>query len=257
MNVSTAVASLACLALATACSSTKKQFFPGVSAEMRERMGVVGIYVDTARSEPFTFDTPTTRKDAWKEAASVGAVAPVAVTASPAALLVTPLTILGGAAYGGSLGVPEGKLAAAITSFTNAVESMALADTLPALLVIRAAPITTNRLVLVSADGMAAERMTTLLSIRVLNQQLTGAESYNPDLALHMVAAVELLDGGSGSVLHSFYVQRLSPRHKFLEWAEHESRLFRAEFTRMQDELADEIATKTFLGDDDRRRRRR
>lgn len=250
MNPIPTLLAAAIAGLLTACSSSRPQVWSGAPSAVRERLGTVGVRLDYAHSRNFVFDEPDSKGSSARDMAGMGIHANLegasgAGQAGGFVLVLMPAFALGGAIYGSVAGVSATKLHQALDAMTNASPRCDLVGALPEQIVSQA----WSRGFDVLDASTGRTNFDTLLTARVVTQQLTGNESPNPALLLHYLVQVRVTDP-SGRMLYDTYVETKSRRRSFVEWAEDGARRLREETSRRQDEIAAKIVSRVFLGED-------
>lgn len=251
MNTKTILLAAISACVLTACSTSRLQVWTGASTSVRDRLGTVGVRVDFAQSRGFVFEEPDTKGGAARDMAGLGIGSSFMAAGSDPraalpAIMLLPAFALGGAVYGSVAGVSSSKLHQALDAVTNATAACDLIVLLPEKIVSQAWSCGFH---MVDAST-GRTNYNTLLTMRVVTQQLigTGSESPNPALLLHYLMQVCLTDG-NGRALYSTYVETRSRRRHFVEWAKDDARCLREEITRQQNEIAVKIVGRVFLGE--------
>lgn len=253
MKANTIVLGLAITSLFTACKSPRAtpQVWPGASPEVRARLGTVDVQIDHARSRPFVFEVPDTRGGAAHDISGMAVShnligAGGAGTGAIFVLAVVPLTAAGGAIYGSLTGVSKTDLHDALDQMTNAVRASDLLVNFPEHILEQARA---QNFPAIDARGLS-RICETKLRLRVVTQHLVQVnESPNAPMRLHYVVEAQVLDAGN-SLLYRTYVTAISPRRKFTEWAAHDGERLRRESQRMMQEMASQIVSRVFRGED-------
>ena len=252
MNTGISALLFAMAGLLTSCSTSPRQVWTGAPPQVRDRLGTVGVWVDHSQSREFTFDMPDSKKEATRDMAGLGISANLtgAANADQAGgfvLALLPAFAVGGAIYGAVAGVSAPKLQRALMAMTNATSDCDLIAHLPDRL-IADAQARGFKVVDANADE---PKWNTLLTARVVTQQLAraGNESPDPALLLHFVVEVRLTDTNRNT-LYATYLERRSKRLDFVQWAADGALQMRHETTRLQNEMAAAIISRVFLGED-------
>ena len=252
MNTKTILLAAIGACVLTACSTSRPQVWTGASTSVRDHLGTVGVRVDYAESHDFVFDQPDTKGRATRDMAGLGIGSSLIAAGSDPraalpAIMLLPAFALGGAVYGSVAGVSSAKLHQALDSVTNAAAACDLIVLLPEKIVSHA----WSRGFDVVDASTGRTNYDTLLTMRVMTQQLigTGSESPNPALLLHYSVQVFLTDA-NGRALYNTYVETRSRRRDFVAWTANDARRLREETSRLQTEIAAKIAGRVFLGED-------
>lgn len=252
MNTKTILLAAISACVLTACSTSRPQVWTGAPMSVRDRLGTVGVRVDYAQSRDFVFEQPDTKGRATRDMAGLGIGSSLMAAGSDPraalpAIMLMPAFALGGAVYGSVAGVSSAKLHQALDAMTNASTRCNLIAPLPEQILSQA----WSRGFDVVDASPGRTNYNTLLTMRVVTQQLigTGSESPNPALLLHYLVQVRLTDS-SGSALYGTYVETKSRRWNFVEWTEDGARRLREETSRQQNEIAAKLVGRVFLGED-------
>jgi hypothetical protein len=189
----------------------------------------------------------------------------------------TPVGMLGGAAYGAFAGESKHELERALFALTNAMTQLQVQEALhqkllfliqqksarPVALMTNSFPAETAFRVPSLMDiyaplpddarsnsecsPSAFEGVDTLVMIRAINHGLSGPDRPNPPLTLNLAVRVTLIRAQDRTQLAGFYAQYDSPPRKFVDWAGLGAQPFRIEFERGLQTLAEQIVAQSGL----------
>jgi hypothetical protein len=231
---------------------------PATSEELRGQLGRIAV-VARSNATWVEFDVPTDKSEIAADlptvefippkrmAAVLGPVIPpvpgfaqagaALVLASPFALAIaTPVAHELHRAYGLALAESETAVASAQAHLAKATRELAfdevLRDRVEAELAahLRGGTVVRDR-----------ARADTVLELMVFEPRITGRESVNPELSLHLGLRVRLVEARTGRELYYDYLQYRGGQHRFVRWGAEDRRVFADEIEQCLVRLAREV----------------
>jgi hypothetical protein len=237
---------------------------PPLSEEVRENIGTVGV-ASACFLPKAEIQKPMGKGSGAAAGAGQGALAVVnggAMSADPLGLLIGIALAPVGAAIGGVVGVVEGVPSPQIKEAENSINKAISEVNIQAAMreyVLRVARQQTGyHFTLLDSDGpktpetkvdytfLRKEGIDTVLEITVHVFGLSGLKGINPPLAFFMTLQTRVVRTLDGAVLYEQKLEYRSARRTFTNWAANDAKLFRAEFDRCYESLAEKVVEEIF-----------